>query len=295
MANLKEIRTRISSVTSTRQITSAMKMVSAARLRKAQDAIVRLRPYASKLQEILSSISDALRDDEDNVFANPRETEKVLLVVISSNRGLCGAFNTSVIKEGLNTALNGYQKQFAKGNVSFFNIGRHGDDFFKKKGYQVAGSRNDLFDDLTYSNVSEVSSSIMKEYVDGKYDRVELIYNQFKNAAVQVLTREQFLPIKVEEKQETTIESTFTDYIFEPSKDYIIKELIPKSLRLQFYKALLDSYASEHGARMTSMHKATDNATEIIKDLRLEYNKARQAIITNEILEIISGANALDG
>lgn len=295
MANLKEIRTRISSVTSTRQITSAMKMVSAARLRKAQDAIVRLRPYAGKLQEILSSISDALRDDEDNVFVNPRETEKVLLVVISSNRGLCGAFNSSVIKEALNTAMNTYQKHFSAGNVSFFTIGRHGSDFFRKKGYPIADARNELFDDLSYQNVSEVASAIMKEYEEGKYDRVDLIYNQFRNAAVQILTREQFLPIEVEEKPESAIETTFTDYIFEPSKDYMVKELIPKSLRLQFYKALLDSYASEHGARMTSMHKATDNATEIIKDLRLEYNKARQSIITNEILEIISGANALDG
>lgn len=295
MANLKEIRTRISSVTSTRQITSAMKMVSAARLRKAQDAIVRLRPYAGKLQEILSSISDAMRDDEDNIYANPREPEKVLLVVISSNRGLCGAFNTSVIKEALNAAMNTYQKQFIKRNVSFYNIGRHGDDFLRKKGYPIVGSRNDLFDDLSYQNVSEVSSEILKEYVDGKYDRIDLIYNQFKNAAVQILCREQFLPIKIEEKPVSNIETTNTDYIFEPSKEYIVKELIPKSLRLQFYKALLDSYASEHGARMTSMHKATDNATEIIKDLRLEYNKARQAIITNEILEIISGADALDG
>jgi len=300
MANLKEIRTRISSVTSTRQITSAMKMVSAARLRKAQDAIVKLRPYAEKLQEILGSISDSLKADEDNVYTREKELNKILLVVVTSNRGLCGAFNSSVIRKAVIAANHEYHNLLKKGSLDFYCIGKHGNDFFTKKGYQVVGSNNELFDDLTYENVAVVAQEIMDQFKDSTYDRIEIIYNQFKNAAVQVLTKEQFLPVKVEEEEnekekEKGILTSFTDYIFEPSKEYIVKELIPKSLRLQFYKALLDSYASEHGARMTAMHKATDNATELIKDLKLDYNKARQSIITNEILEIISGANALDG
>jgi F-type H+-transporting ATPase subunit gamma len=296
MANLKEIRNRIASVTSTRQITSAMKMVSAAKLRKAQDAVLQLRPYSEKLSEILQAISDALGEDTRNPYVTTREVEKVLLVVISSNRGLCGAFNSSIIKRTSYLANNVYGEQKLNNSLDLLPIGKKADDYFKKRDYNLLKSRNDIFDELTYENVSALANEIMNYFLEGKYDRIELIYNQFKNAAVQVLTEEQYLPIPVaEEKPDEKIMTTYVDYIFEPTKEYIVKNLIPKSLKLQLYKAILDSNASEHGARMTAMHKATDNATEIIKDLRLDYNKARQASITNEILEIVSGANALEG
>ena len=299
MANLKEIRTRISSISSTRQITSAMKMVSAAKLRKAQDAILQLRPYAEKLQDILSAISDALQNEEDNVFMAKRDVNKVLLVVITSNRGLCGAFNTNVQKSAIMVAHEKYGRLLANGNVDFYTIGKKGNEYLKKRKYKIVHSDNDIFDNLTYEAASEMATELMKMFEEGKYDCIELIYNQFRNAAVQDLTEEQFLPVPEEPvdpmKSKGKILQTHTYYIFEPSKEYIIQELIPKSLKLQFFKAILDSYASEQGARMTSMHKATDNATEIIKELRLDYNKARQASITNEILEIVSGANALEG
>jgi F-type H+-transporting ATPase subunit gamma len=298
MANLKEIRTRITSITSTRQITSAMKMVSAARLRKAQDAILQLRPYADKLREILKAISDALQNEEDNVFMADREIHKVLLVVITSNRGLCGAFNSVVERRAVTVAHEKYGRQMANGNVDFFAIGKKGFEFLKSKKYNVIQVDNDIFDNLTYEAGAERATEVMKMFEEGRYDCIELIYNQFKNAAVQDLTEEQFLPVPKEpvepEQEKGKILQTHTDYIFEPSKAYIVRELIPKSLKLQFFKAILDSFASEHGARMTAMHKATDNATELLKDLRIEYNKARQASITNEILEIVSGANALE-
>jgi F-type H+-transporting ATPase subunit gamma len=300
MANLKIIRTRIESVTSTRQITSAMKMVSAAKLRKAQDTIINLRPYADKLQHILESLSDILKDDEDFVYARESEViDKVLIIVITSNRGLCGAFNSNVIKQSILIAHEKYGNQLKKNNVDFFVIGKKGDDYLRKKNFKVVNSRNDLYEKLSFEKVASVSTSIMEQFVNGEYSRIEIVYNQFKNAAVQILTSEQFLPVKVEKKEKIEDEKialkTFVDYIFEPSKEYIIKELIPRSLKLKFYKALIDSNASEHGARMTAMHKATDNASEMIKQLRLDYNKARQASITNEILEIVSGANALRG
>lgn len=298
MANLKIIRTRIDSVASTRQITSAMKMVSAAKLRRAQDAIVSLRPYADKLKIILESLSESLKEDEDFVYAKEKAViEKVLLIVITSNRGLCGAFNTNVIKQSILIANEKYGDQLKKNNVDFFTIGKKGDDYLKKKNYNVVKSRNDLYEALNFANVASVATSIMEQFASGDYDRIEIIFNQFKNAAVQVLTDEQFLPVKVEKEknEEESILKTFTDYIYEPSKAEIVKELIPRSLKLQFYKAIIDSYASEHGARMTAMHKATDNASDMIKQLRLDYNKARQASITNEILEIVSGANALRG
>lgn len=297
MANLKEIRTRITSVSSTRQITSAMKMVSASKLRKAQDAILQLRPYAEKLKEILSAIADSLKEDEENPYITTREPEKILLVVITSNKGLCGGFNSSVIKRTAYLAHEKYGKQKKAGSLALLIIGKKGEDHFKKRDYQILKSRNDIFDKLTYENVSNLAEEVINLFLEGEYDHVELVYNQFKNAAVQILTEEQYLPLKMEEEDphEEKIMTTYTDYIFEPSKKYIIKELIPKSLRLQLFKAILDSNASEHGARMTAMHKATDNATELIKELRLDYNKARQASITNEILEIVSGANALEG
>ncbi len=298
MANLKEIRTRIESVSSTKQITSAMKMVSAAKLRRAQDAIVRLRPYADKLQMILGSVSDSLKDDEDFIYVKQgKEINKVLLVVITSNRGLCGAFNANVLKKSISVAHDTYRSQLMKNNVDFFVMGKKADEFLKKRKYKVVKTRNDIFDHLTFNNASQIATGIMEQFAAGDYDRIHIIYNQFKNAAVQILTEDQFLPVKITEKRddEGNILKSFTDYIFEPSKKEMVKELIPKSLKLQLYKALLDSFASEQGARMTAMHKATDNATEMIKQYKLDYNKARQASITNEILEIVGGANALKG
>lgn len=295
MANLKEIRTRRASVASTRQITSAMKMVSAAKLRKAQDAIIQMRPYAEKLQEILGSISESLKDDDENIYAQLRDEESVLLVVITSNRGLCGAFNSNVIKSAIHTALNTYSDQMMAGKVHFLAIGKKGYDFLAKKGYNVIFNGSDLFDNLSFERSMIIAEMIMKLYIEGEYDHVDIVYNQFKNAGTQILSTEQFLPIKMSDFESEDDGNINVDYIFEPSKEYIVKELIPRSLKLQFYKAILDSHASEHGARMTAMHKATDNATELLKDLALEYNKARQATITNEIIEIVGGAEALKG
>lgn len=295
MASLKEIRIRIASVASTKQITNAMKMVSAAKLKKAQDAIIQIRPYANKLHELLGRVSDSLSEDENNLYATNREISRILMVVISSNRGLCGAFNSSVIRQVLNIVHTKYGKQLAKNDVDFFIIGRKGAEPLKRLKYRIINQRNDLFDKLAFDTVKPVAEEIMKGFVDHTYDRVFLVYNQFKNAAVQILTTEQFLPVEVPRKEENEQQEATTDYIYEPTKDSIVKELIPKSLKIQFYKALLDSHASEHGARMTAMHKATDNATEIMKELKLHYNKARQASITNEILEIVSGAEALKG
>jgi F-type H+-transporting ATPase subunit gamma len=291
MANLKEIRDRIASVSSTQQITSAMKMVSAARLRRAQEAIQQMRPYAEQLKVILSYLSDAIKDEEDDPYGVQRDLGRILVVVITSNRGLCGGFNSAVIKRTLQLVSEEYSSLLKQNQVDFFAIGKRGAEYLKKNNFQIVGDKSDLFDKLNFDNVIPVAEAIMSDYVDHKYDKVLLVYNQFKNAAVQVLTIEQFLPVEHPEETDETLYAT--DYIFEPSKDYIIKELIPKSLKIQIYKSLLDSSAAEHGARMTAMHMATDNATEIIRDLRLTYNKARQSTITNEILEIVSGAEAL--
>ena len=293
MANLKEIRNRIASVTSTKKITSAMKMVSAAKLRRAQEAIVQMRPYADRLHTILTNLSDSIRGEEDNPYATERDLEKVLIVVIASNRGLCGAFNSFVIKRAIQLAHEDYGNLMGQGKVDFYAIGKRVSEFFNKNKYPLAGIKNELFDELTFDNVMPVAEEIMNQYIAGRYDRVMLVYNQFKNAAVQILTTEQFLPVLIPEKPEE--ESVFADYIYEPSKEYIIRELIPRSLKIQFYKALLDSHAAEHGARMTAMHMATDNATELLRELNLYYNKARQAAITGELLEIVSGAEALKG
>jgi F-type H+-transporting ATPase subunit gamma len=295
MASLKEIRERRASVASTRQITSAMKMVSAAKLRKAQDAIVQFRPYAEKLQEILASVGDSLKEDEDNQYAVQRDKEKILLVLLSSNRGLCGAFNSNAIKATIQRALTQYEPQMMARQVDFVAIGKKGADFLRKKGYSVIFDGSDLFDDLTFDRVASIASMIMGLFTDKEYDHVDLIYNRFKNAGTQILTEEQFLPIKVSDLSGESGHVSNVDYIFEPTKEYIVQELIPRSLKLQFYKAILDSHASEHGARMTAMHKATDNATELLKELSLQFNKARQAAITNEILEIVGGAEALKG
>ena len=285
MANLKEIRNRISSVSSTMQITSAMKMVSAAKLKKAQDAITAMRPYADKLTELLHSLSATLDADSGSKYANQREVKKVLLVPITSNRGLAGAFNSNIIKETAKIA----SETFANKEVSYLTIGKKANDVFKKSNKVVANKSN-VYDDLIFDNVAEIAELLMNKFVTGEADKVVLIYNKFKNAATQEIMTEQFLPI-VPVEGEVNVN---LDYIFEPSKVEIVEQLIPKSLKTQLYKAIRDSFASEHGARMTAMHKATDNAGELKRTLTLEYNKARQAAITNEILEIVGGAEALN-
>ncbi|HLU85543.1 MAG TPA: ATP synthase F1 subunit gamma [Vicingaceae bacterium] len=290
MANLKEIRNRIVSVNSTKQITSAMKMVSAAKLRKAQDAIIQMRPYANKMQEIISNISAGL-DSSEGVFSQQRAENKVLLVGITSNRGLCGGFNNNVIKS-VNKLAN---ETYKNSHVTVLPVGKKIKDALKKTELQVSPilrpDTEKIWDDLTFENTSAIANEIMQLFVDQKVDKVVLVYNQFKNAAVQLLQTEQFLPVLPPQAEETTASSV--DYIYEPKKKTILEEMIPKSLKTQLFKALLDSMASEHGARMTAMHKATDNATTLINDLKLVYNKARQAAITNEILEIVAGAESL--
>ncbi len=291
MANLKEIRNRISSVSSTMQITSAMKMVSAAKLKKAQDAITAMRPYSEKLTELLQNLSATLDDDTGSKYSDQREANKILVVAITSNRGLAGAFNSNIIKQARNLAVNTY----AGKQVDFMTLGKKGNDILKKSG-TILENNNAIFDDLSFDNTSEIAEKLMLLFSEGKYDKIIIVYNNFKNAATQIVMTEQFLPIlppKQIEGQEAKTTETF--YIFEPSKEEIVEALIPKSLKTQLFKALRDSVASEHGARMTAMHKATDNATELRDDLKLKYNKARQAAITNEILEIVGGAEALAG
>lgn len=287
MANLKEIRNRISSVGSTMQITSAMKMVSAAKLKRAQDAITQMRPYANKLRELLVNLSSTLEESDGGAYSETREANKVLLVAITSNRGLCGAFNSNVLKKAKSLADGVY----ADSSVSFLTIGKKATTSFNKEGYNVLSSHDDLYDNLTFENTAAIAESMMAQFVAGEFDKVVLVYNQFKNAASQNLMAEQFLPVETPSDEAATI----GDYIFEPSKEEIVTDLIPKSLKVQLFKAVLDSHASEHGARMTAMHKATDNASELQKDLKLTYNKARQAAITGEILEIVGGAEALNG
>jgi len=295
MPNLKAIRVRIASVKSTRQITSAMKMVSAAKLRKAQDKIVRLRPYANKLHDILVNLSQSLAESQvENIYARKGAPENVLIVVVTSNRGLCGAFNSNVIKEARRIVAEDYLDQYKKGNVRFLTIGKNGFDNLRKQKLSIAAEFNDLLNDLTFERTLTVAEKVMQAFTSGEYDRVELVYNHFKNAAVQQLTREVFLPVE-SVQEEAKGYSASADYIYEPGKEEIIRELIPKSLRIQFYKAVLDSFVAENGARMTAMHKATDNATTMISELTLQYNKARQASITNQILEVVSGAEALKG
>ena len=286
MANLKEIRSRLASVSSTMQITSAMKMVSAAKLKKAQDSITAMRPYADTLTELLQNLSGSIEDASGSVYATERPVQKVLLVAITSNRGLCGGFNSNIIKEVVNQRDNNY----AGKQVDVFTIGKKGNDILGKD-FSVTENRGDVFDELTFANVATVADQLMALYAGGNYDRIDLVYNRFKNAATQLVTTEQFLPI-VPVSGETTSSS---DYIYEPAQEEIVSTLIPKALKTQLFKALRDSFASEHGARMTAMHKATDNATELRDQLKLTYNKARQAAITNEILEIVGGAEALNG
>jgi F-type H+-transporting ATPase subunit gamma len=286
MANLKEIRNRITSVSSTMQITSAMKMVSAAKLKKAQDAITAMRPYAEKLTELLQNLSATLEGDAGGEFTTQREVKKVLVVAITSNRGLCGAFNSNVIKEAKNRVAFYAGKQ-----VDIFAIGKKGNDVLTKT-VNVIDNQSGVFDNLTFDNVAAIAETLTEKFVSGEYDKIELIYNQFKNAATQIVQTEQFLPLA---PIKSDVPVTTGDYIFEPSKEEIVLTLIPKSLKTQLYKGIRDSFASEHGARMTAMHKATDNATELRNQLKLTYNKARQASITSEILEIVGGAEALNG
>ncbi len=284
MANLKEIRNRISSVSSTMQITSAMKMVSAAKLKKAQDAITAMRPYSDKLTELLQGLSASLDADSGSAYADNRPINKVLVVAITSNRGLCGAFNTNILKQGTYLAEETFQGK----KVDFMTIGKKANDILGKK-YMITANHSDVYEHLTFDNVAVIAEELMGLFKDGSYDRIELVYNKFKNAATQIITTEQFLPIVPAEDDK----GSSADYIFEPSKADIVEQLIPKSLKTQLYKAVRDSFASEHGARMTAMHKATDNATDLRDQLKLTYNQARQAAITNEILEIVSGAEAL--
>ncbi|TDO21604.1 ATP synthase F1 subunit gamma [Pedobacter duraquae] len=292
MANLKEVRIRISSVQSTQQITKAMKMVSAAKLKRATNAIVQLRPYATKLKDILANLSASL-EGSSSPFIQEREPNKVLIVVVSSNRGLAGAFNMNVIKATNNLIAEKYSTQYQNGNVHIVAIGKKSQEFYEKRNYNVVGNNNEVYNALTFENVTKITDAIMDGFVKGEYDKVELIYNHFKNAAVQIVTTEQLLPVAKTEKE--TVKTSNTDYILEPSQEEIVEQLIPKSIKIQLYKAVLDSHASEHGARMTSMDKATENAGELLKALKLSYNQARQAAITTELTEIVSGAAALNG
>jgi F-type H+-transporting ATPase subunit gamma len=293
MPNLKEVRTRITSVNSTRQITSAMKMVSASKLRRAQNAIIKLRPYAAKLTEILQNLSDSIENTNAAAFYEDRKVEKELIIAVSSNRGMCGAFNTNIIKTVNILFHDVYNAQHKKGNVDLLCIGKKAGDFFSRRNYPITERLDHIFDKLTYDNITPVAEKLMSEFKSKKYDKIEIVYNRFKNAATQQLVVEHFLPVLPPET--SAKKKSAADYIFEPDKQEILNELVPKTLKIQLYKVILDSWASEQGARMTAMHKATDNATEMLKQLRLSYNKARQAAITNEILEIVGGAEALKG
>ncbi|MBC6366354.1 ATP synthase F1 subunit gamma [Algoriphagus sp. AK58] len=289
MANLKEVKQRINSVVSTQQITKAMKMVSAAKLRRAQDKIIQMRPFSQKLTAILNNVSAASEGATDLVYAQKREVKKVLLIPVTSDKGLCGAFNTNVIK-ATNSAI---REQFSGVEVSIMPIGKKSFEYFKKTKYPIIDQFSNLFHDLAIDNIREAANHVMDAFVAGDFDQVFLVFNEFKNVATQIIRTEQFLPMSAEESVVKT--TTETDYILEPSREFIIQELVPKALRVQFYKAILESNASEHGARMTAMDKATENAGDLLKELKLMYNRTRQAAITNEILEIVAGAEALGG
>ena len=310
MANLKEVRTRIESVNSTKQITSAMKMVAASKLRKSQNAIMALRPYAEKFSEIMVAVSkstsqrdnettskDASQQVQSSSF-DSQQLERLLLIPVSSNKGLCGVFNANVIRATINLIKEEYQELYDKGNVDILCIGAKVEESLKFKKYAVIGNKNELLDKLTYDNIVPFAEMLMQYYNEGKYDRIVFVYNQFKNAATQILVTEQFLPIISQQDNESTrqrvAETQSSEFIFQPCKEEILETMIPKSLKLQVYKMLLDSFASEQGARMISMTQATDNATELLKELNLTYNKARQSAITNELVEIVSGANAIN-
>ena len=286
MPNLKEIRSRIASVGSTMQITSAMKMVSAAKLKRAQDAITQMRPYSNKLTDLLQSLSSSLDGSENNQYSDTREVKKLLIVSITSNRGLCGGFNSYIIK----SAKSIIEKQNKNTDVEILSIGKKSSEHFTKNGYKMFSVHDEVYNNLTFDNISNIAETIINKFLSKEFDKVVLVYNQFKNAATQIIMNENYLPIESSTEEKTQI----ADYIFEPNQNEIVKELIPKSLKTQLFKAVLDSHAAEHGARMTAMHKATDNAAELKKELTLTYNKARQAAITGEILEIVGGAEALN-
>jgi len=293
MAGLKEIRTRIVSVKSTRQITAAMKMVAAAKLRKAQNRIIQLRPYVSKLEEVLACLTCQLEVNVENQYTEEREIKRVLLVVITSNRGLCGAFNANVARQAVSLAYETYGDLFQDSNLHFMTIGKKGSELLKSKKIPIVDTNHEIFDDLTFEHVVPIADRMIQQYLEGEYDRIEFVYNHFKNAAVHLLTQEQFLPIRFEAKADMLPQNL--DYIFEPDHPSLIEKLMPRWLRIQLYKAILDSFVAEQGARMTAMHMATDNAMELLRELTLHYNKARQAAITKEILEIVGGAEALRG
>ncbi|SEJ31860.1 ATP synthase F1 subcomplex gamma subunit [Cyclobacterium xiamenense] len=289
MANLKEVKERINSVSSTQQITKAMKMVAAAKLRRAQDKIVQMRPYSQKLTSILNNISSGTEGSTDIVYAEEREVSKLLIVAITSDKGLCGAFNSNILKASMALIEEHKDKE-----ITLMPVGKKALDYFKKRSFPMNADYAKLFEDVSFDPVKEAAEYVMKSFVAGKFDKVLLVYNEFKNVATQSVVKEQFLPISKLERQEGDSRPS-QEYIVEPSREYIIEELVPNSLKIQFYKAILDSNASEHGARMTAMSKATDNAAELLKELKLVYNRTRQAAITNEILEIVAGANALEG
>ena len=294
MANLKEVRTRIASVSSTQQITSAMKMVSAAKFRRAQNAIVGMRPYARQLGDIVADIDTG--DGVQTPYHEVRKLENVLLVVVTSNKGLCGAFNSNVLKQA-QARIDEYRAHATAeqpARLAMITIGKRCTEYFGKRFDNIVGSYDSLLDNNTFDDIANLADSIMEQFCNKQYDRVEIIYNQFKNSLVQILSTEQFLPVVTKSGGDTGKASN-NDYIYEPSKEAILREMIPLMLRSQFYRVILDSLASEHGARMNAMQKATDNATELLKELRLSYNKARQAAITNEIIEIVSGSEALKG
>ena len=285
MSGLKEIRNRISSVSSTMQITNAMKMVSAAKLKKAQDSISATLPYSNKLSELIKNISASTDSDDTNPLFEKGESKNLLIIAITSNKGLCGGFNSNIIKE-----VNNIKSTSASKRVDLLTIGKKGDDILSKK-FEVISSHNDVYDNFNYSNIKEIAETVMQKFSDKEYDEVTLVYNHFKNAATQIVTKEQYLPIEESADENNSVSG---DYIFEPNRPKILNELIPKSLSIQLFKAISDSVAGEHGARMTAMHKATDNASELRDQLKLTYNKARQTAITNEILEIVGGAEALN-
>ncbi|GHA66001.1 ATP synthase F1 subunit gamma [Pontibacter akesuensis] len=293
MASLKEVRNRIVSVSSTQQITKAMKMVSAAKLRRSQDAIMRMRPYAQRLSGILTNLSSMTEGAVDNQYAQKRDVNSVLIIAVTSDRGLAGAFNSNIVKGVMSLIQSKYSAQFDAGRVTILTIGRKGNDAFKKRGMNVISDYANLFGTLTFDEVRTAAERAMAGFVNREFDQVDLVYNEFKNVATQIVRQEQFLPIEEKPAEEVDASAMLVDYTFEPSKEEIILELIPKSLKIQVYKAVLESNASEHGARMTAMDKATENAGELIKELKLTYNRTRQAAITKEILEIVGGAEAL--
>ena len=294
MANLKEVKNRISSVKSTQQITKAMKMVAAAKLKRAQDKITQMRPYSERLSKVIQNVSAGISEDVENLYARPSNGGRVLLVVITSDRGLCGGFNSNVFKATQQLISEKYSEELADEELYIMPIGKKSYEYFKKRDFLLVDSYYEIFSGLSFDKARDAAEFAMDEFLSQRFDKVEIIYNQFKNVATQVVTAEQFLPVKQDDTaSEASAKGNVVDYIYEPSEEFIFQEVVPKSLKIQFYKTILESNAAEHGARMTAMDKATDNAGELLKELRLTYNRTRQAAITKEILEIVGGAEAL--